>query len=200
MVLPSRSWRARMVCVCATCMDDGYDVHYTVAGRAQTVVGRLIVNCTGAWVNEVLQCIHPQPGRLDMELVLGTHILLPGRLEQGMYYLEIPQDQRAVFVMPWEGGILVGTTETPVSEPCDPVPPEADIEYLLVVYNHYFHAALCRDQVLSVFAGLRVLPAGGERVFSRSRAPRAGSDDATSSLKRAVFGNARLAGGFWPVY
>jgi len=105
---------------------------------------------------------------LTVELVQGTHILVAGEIREGVYYVEAPRDRRAVFVMPWQGGTLVGTTETPYrGDPAAVRPLPAEIEYLQETLLHYFprHGAVVRDS----FAGLRVLPRGDGALFHRSR-------------------------------
>jgi glycerol-3-phosphate dehydrogenase len=156
----------------ANCSDDSCEVQYHHAGETCRVAAKLLINCAGPWVNEILDCIHPRPTKRNMELVLGTHIIVPGKLHQGMYYLEAPQDKRAVFVMPWQDNTLIGTTESPATEPHNPIPPDADIEYLITVHNHYFSRQLIRSQILDAFAGLRVLPVSqhdNSNIFSRPR-------------------------------
>ena len=81
---------------------------YGVSGTPSFV----LVNAAGAWVNELLQHVQPAPAQLDVDMVQGTHIVMPGRLQQGLYYLEAPEDRRAIFAMPWQGNIMVGTTES----------------------------------------------------------------------------------------
>lgn len=153
----------------ATCTDDGCEVQYRREGQTHTVHCKLLINCAGPWVNEVLNRIRPYPTQRDIDLVLGTHVVVPGKLEHGMYYLEAPQDQRAVFVMPWKDNTLIGTTERHIKEPHNPSPPENDITYLLDVHNHYFQRQLIRSSVLDAFAGIRVLPACNGGVFFRPR-------------------------------
>jgi len=82
------------------------------AGQEE-ITTAVLVNAAGPWVNQVLKHVTPYSIPLDIELVQGTHIIVPGTLKQGLYYLEAPQDQRAVFVMPWKDKIMIGTTETP---------------------------------------------------------------------------------------
>jgi len=131
---------------------------------------KLLVNATGPWANPTLAKIEPTPSPLAVELVQGTHILVPGTPARGIYYLEAPDDRRAVFVMPWQGHTLIGTTETPYQgDPAKAVPLEAEIEYLLRTWNHYFEPALQRASVIDCFAGLRVLPASDNNPFNRSR-------------------------------
>src|ERR1035441_9047448 len=108
----------------------------------------------------------------DVDLVQGTHIVLPFAVSAGIYYVESPTDGRAVFVMPWQGATLVGTTETPyVGDPDQvrPLPEEED--YLLAVAAHYFPAVrgMTRQHIVQRFAGLRVLPAASKMAFHRSR-------------------------------
>lgn len=154
----------------ADCSDDIYQLQYQQHGHIHTVKGRVLINATGPWANEVLTHINPPPSPLPMQLVLGTHILVPGTLRQGMYYLEAPQDQRAVFVMPWGMQTLIGTTETPFDGSPDHIDvPETDIEYLLDVYNHYFEHQLTRTDIVDAYAGLRVLPTSPDSAFSRPR-------------------------------
>ena len=155
--------------ISASCTSTGCEVRYQQQQLEHKVSGKLLINCAGPWVNNVLQKIHPQLTQIDIDLIAGTHIVVPGNPTRGMYYLEAPQDQRAVFVMPWKNNTLIGTTETTAITPHDPQPPESDIEYLLAVHNHYFTRSLQRHDVLEAFSGLRVLPADNGKVFSRPR-------------------------------
>ncbi len=130
---------------------------------------RVLVNAAGPWANRVLATITPAQRPQPVELVQGTHIRVPGRLQR-VYYLEAPQDGRAVFVMPWRDAVLIGTTETPYQgDPAAVRPLEREIDYLLAVHNQYFEQRLTRDDVQDAFAGLRVLPAGDGHAFSRPR-------------------------------
>ncbi len=154
----------------ADCTAEICQLQYRQHSETHTVSGRLLINATGPWANEVLQHISPSPVPLSMQQVLGSHILVPRTLQQGMYYLEAPQDQRAVFIMPWGEQTLIGTTETPFNGSPDHIDvPETDIDYLLAVYNHYFEHRLTRADVINAFAGLRVLPSSPGRAFSRPR-------------------------------
>lgn len=125
-----------------------------------------IVNATGPWVNELLQRCTPAPPIRSISWVKGSHIILPTMNLPGIFYLEAPRDGRAVFVMPWQGKTLVGTTEIEVDEP-RAAPSHVEIEYLLETARHYFPQLPA--QVLDSFAGVRVLPAGSGRPFSRAR-------------------------------
>ena len=153
------------------CHDRGASVHYRMDQQTWQCECRTVVNAAGPWVNEVLKNVTPVPPRINIDLVQGTHIVIPRALTQGIYYVEAPQDRRAVFVMPWRGKTLVGTTETVYQgDPSQVSPLNGEIDYLWETYAHYFPRD--RDMPRSdfeAFAGLRVLPAKGGTPFGRSR-------------------------------
>ena len=149
--------------------DGGLTVSYRHPGGDSRITTRYLVNAAGPWVNEVAGRCHPAGKTLDIDLVQGAHIELPGELQRGVYYLESPSDRRAVFAMPWHGHVLVGTTETMYTgDPALCSPQAQEIEYLLAVYNHYF-GARNRDDIIAAWAGLRVLPRSPGQPFHRSR-------------------------------
>ncbi len=149
------------------------NVSYVKDSQSITVTARVLVNAAGSWVNHVLQRVKQPSGAamalFNMELVAGTHIVVPGQISHP-YYLEAPQDGRAVFVVPWKHNIMVGTTERHYQgDPADVSPTAAEIDYLLEIYNHYFNRELTSEDMIDVFAGLRVLPGGDENASSKSR-------------------------------
>ncbi len=152
-----------------TLADSGSRISYVNNGERCDAVAKIIVNAAGAWANQILEKMKPQPEILPVDLVQGTHIILPGSVKHP-YYLEAPQDRRAVFVLPWKNNILVGTTERDYEgDPADVCPRAAGIRYLLDVYNHYFSRQFIHDEVVRAFAGLRVLPGDDGKAFAKSR-------------------------------
>ncbi len=152
--------------------EDGVTVSYSAGGAALACRARVLVNAAGPWAMQAARAIEPAILIPDVDLVQGTHIVIPHPLTAGIYYVESPTDGRAVFVMPWGGATLVGTTETPYrGDPDDVQPLPAEEEYLLAVVRHYFPAlsGLTRDNISARFAGLRVLPAATQAAFDRSR-------------------------------
>jgi glycerol-3-phosphate dehydrogenase len=147
-------------------------VRYVHEGNQHEVEARVLVNAAGPWACEAARRIAPAVPVPAVELVQGSHIVVSGQASQGIYYVESPRDGRAIFVMPWHGNTLVGTTETRFHGNPDQVRPlAAERHYLVSVLRHYFaqHAALDARQVIDAFAGLRVLPRGTSHAFHRSR-------------------------------
>lgn len=148
---------------------DACQVDFRQAGQAHSVTCRVLFNCAGPWAAQVLQAVSPRQMLPDIELVQGSHLLLPPLLQQ-YFYLEAPQDRRAVFVLPWQGQLLVGTTETlhqgaPGEARCS----QQEQQYLLETLQHYFPALKIDVTQARSMAGLRVLPKTDQRAFNRSR-------------------------------
>ncbi len=147
---------------------DGWSVRYALGAQDQACRAVTLVNAAGPWVNDVLRRVTPAPAALAVELVQGAHLVMAGQLRRGIYYVEAPSDHRAVFVMPWPQGILVGTTETHVDgDPARVEPLPQEIDYLRATVRHYFPHLAIRE--LGRFAGLRVLPRQAGRAFHRPR-------------------------------
>ena len=101
------------------------------------------------------------------ELIQGTHLIMNAAVKQA-YYLEAPQDQRAVFLMPWKGQSLLGTTEQLYQgDPSKVSPLKHEKEYLIEVLNHYFPTL--DHSVTGDMAGCRVLTTTEKNPFNRSR-------------------------------
>jgi len=168
------------------------NVSYVKNSQSITVTARVLVNAAGSWVNHVLQRVKQPSGvamaLFNMELVAGTHIVVPGQISHP-YYLEAPQDGRAVFVVPWKSNIMVGTTERHYQgDPADVGPTAAEIDYLLEIYNHYFNRELSSADLIDVFAGLRVLPGGDENASSKSRETHFHENDPAQPRVVSIYG------------
>lgn len=144
-------------------------VEYETPGDVKTASCRVIINCAGPWATNVLEKIHPKRPLPAVELVQGSHLLLPPIVKQ-YFYLEAPQDKRAVFVLPWKNKLLVGTTEKPFTEaPENSHCTDVEKNYLLATLQHYFPALVINPNEIDSFAGLRVLPSSDKSAFSRPR-------------------------------
>lgn len=165
----------------------GCEILYRDNSREKTCHARVLVNAGGPWVNSVIERIHPMPAPVAIDLVQGTHLILDSSLEMGCYYLEAPQDRRAVFLLPWGRQSMLGTTESRYrGEPRDVTPQQQEIDYLLEVMQHYFPGR--SRHVDDLFAGLRVLPASDNIAFTRTRETRLPIDDSTHPRVLSIVG------------
>jgi glycerol-3-phosphate dehydrogenase len=158
-------------CTGATLERDAVRVRYEMDGAERECRARVFVNAAGPWAESLARRIEPALAIPPLELVQGTHLLLDGPPQAGVYYLENPADGRVVFAIPWREQLLLGTTEVRFhGDPASVAPGAQEVEYLLAVLRRYFpgRAAGALATPRGAFAGLRVLPAGG-RAFDRSR-------------------------------
>jgi glycerol-3-phosphate dehydrogenase len=171
----------------ATCTTDGYRVRVAADGVEREHATSALVNAAGPWIELVRQRIAPLPRGREVELVGGTHVEIEGAIEHGIYYTEAPRDGRAVFVMPWKGHTLVGTTETPYTgDPRDVRASPDEIAYLCETLARYFPKHSTR--VLDAWAGLRVLPRGDTSAFARTRETALVVDDERAPRVVGVYG------------
>lgn len=147
---------------------DDFVVHILEGQDEHICRARTLVNAAGPWAGTVLERITPRPAAVSVDLVQGAHIIVGNETRHGIYYLEAPQDGRAVFVMPWQEHTLVGTTETRFDgDPSAVSARPEEITYLQETLWRYFPGH--RGKLLGSFAGLRVLPHGSGPAFQRSR-------------------------------
>ncbi|RVU34380.1 glycerol-3-phosphate dehydrogenase/oxidase [Rheinheimera riviphila] len=126
-----------------------------------------LINVAGPWSNQLLEQ-SGLPVQQSLDLVRGSHLLLPPVGRYG-HMLEVPGETRIVFVLPYQGLTLLGTTEVrqTLAEPiaCS----AAERVYLLDLYNHYFKTPRINTDILREFAGVRPLLGGSDQASTASR-------------------------------
>lgn len=152
----------------AVLKNNRYEVEFEQDAQRHKLITTCLVNAAGPWVSSVQEAITPVVKPPSVELIQGAHLVLEHAAPRGVYYVESPQDRRAVFIMPWFGKTLIGTTETRVSgDPAQIQPTPHEVEYLLAIMRFYFPHS--RDEIASTFAGARVLPVSDKHAFRRPR-------------------------------
>lgn len=112
-----------------------------------------LINVSGPWALDLLQRSGLSASH-SLDLVRGSHLVLDGSPNQA-YLLEAQNERRIVFVLPWKGRTLVGTTEVRQSISDLIICSTAEVNYLLDVYRHYFPES--DSTVVETFAGIRPL-------------------------------------------
>jgi glycerol-3-phosphate dehydrogenase len=138
---------------------EGVVVHDLESGERFEVRGRVIVNATGVFADAVRRMDNPNAASLIVPSQ-GVHLVLPRRFLPGEAALLIPRtdDGRVLFVIPWHGQVLLGTTDEASPQPeLEPLPTEAEIAYLLAHVGRYLKPNPTRSDIRAVFAGLRPL-------------------------------------------
>jgi glycerol-3-phosphate dehydrogenase len=135
-----------------------------------------VVNVAGPWAEQLARASQIRT-RHTLDLVRGSHLVLRGHLDAGVV-IQVPGEQRICFALPYDGQILLGTTEIR-QKIGDPIVCSAEEQhYLLDVYNAAFTDTRSRADVVTSFAGLRPLlrsssdPSRASREYAIERAGR----------------------------
>ncbi len=129
------------------------------SGRDYRIKGRVVVNATGVFADRLLQMDDPGAKKI-ISPSQGVHLILEKEFLPGEDAVMAPrtEDGRVLFAVPWHGKVIVGTTDTPVSEVgLEPRALEEEIEFILKNAAVYLTKDPRRADVKSVFAGLRPL-------------------------------------------
>jgi len=94
----------------------------------------------------------------------GIHLVFDRSIMPGDTAIMVPHtsDGRVMFAIPWHNHVVVGTTDTPIENASlDPLPFEQEIEFILETASEYLATPPKREDVLSVFVGIRPLVKSG---------------------------------------
>src|SRR5680860_1693100 len=174
---------------------------YDASARPFEIAARVVVNATGPFADTVRQLDDPTTAEM-LKTSSGVHLVLPARFSPPDTGLLIPktEDGRVLFLLPWLGHTVVGTTDNPAELQAGPKPESEDVEYILRHVRQYFDLPVGNDDVLSAWSGLRPLveaePGNGD----------AGTGKSTARLSRdhtivtSESGLVTITGGKWTTY
>lgn len=186
------------------------------SGSEHIIHSRVVINATGVFVDEIMQMDDPSAPRM-VRPSQGIHVVLDQSFLQGDSAIMIPKtsDGRVLFAVPWHGKVVVGTTDTPLrldEKSLEPRALEHEIEFVLTTAAQYLKKDPGRDDVLSIFAGLRPLAAqesdhandGGSK--QKSSIEQADGEQSTKEISRShklmvsLSGLITITGGKWTTY
>jgi glycerol-3-phosphate dehydrogenase len=136
-----------------------------IGGGEFELAARNVVNATGVWADRL------RPDELYGEAEVprirpsrGTHITVSLDSLPVTAGAIVPAGAgRSIFVLPWLGRTLIGTTDNDYEGALDHIPPsEEDIEYLLDATNAFFGTTLAGSDLTGAYAGVRPLIATGD--------------------------------------
>ncbi len=172
----------------------GGEVLDRLTGARHAFAARVVVNAAGPYCDAVRRLDDPSSPPL-LTVSSGVHVVLPARFSAPETGLLVPktEDGRVLFVLPWQGRTLAGTTDNPAPLEDDPRPREEDVEYVLRHVREYCELPVERGDVLAAWSGLRPLVEDGE-------------DGGTARLSRdhvvvtSPSGLVTVTGGKWTTY
>ncbi|MES2934438.1 MAG: glycerol-3-phosphate dehydrogenase/oxidase, partial [Pseudomonadota bacterium] len=129
------------------------------SGEQFSLRAKVVINATGVWVDAVRQMdnVGAKPMLSPSQ---GVHLVFDRAVLPSAQALLVPKtsDGRVLFMTPWHGRVIVGTTDTPRDDiPLEPRPFESEIDFILETANRYLTRPLTRADIKSSFVGLRPL-------------------------------------------
>jgi glycerol-3-phosphate dehydrogenase len=141
-----------------TAVDDGGEF----AIRARTVIA-----ATGVWSDDIIALLPDARPGLRVRASKGIHLVVPRSAITGDVGLIVRTASSVLFVIPWGGHWLIGTTDTDwMLDRRHPAASARDIDYLLSEVNKVLDRPLTTADIEGVYAGLRPLLSGEEESTS----------------------------------
>jgi len=136
----------------------GVTVYDKIADETRSYSAKSIVNATGPFVDTIRTLDVPASLPI-MQVSSGIHIVVEKKFLPTPMGLMIPEtsDGRVLFVLPYRGKCLIGTSDQPADLSEHPVASEQEIAYLLENVNRYFGIRVTQEDILASFSGLRPL-------------------------------------------
>jgi glycerol-3-phosphate dehydrogenase len=143
----------------------GAEVRDADSGETFTIAAGAVVNATGVWADRI------RPDELHDEAEVpvirpsrGTHVILPrARLPVNVGVISPAPGGRMIFVLPWLGQTLIGTTDNDYEGDIDHVrPADEDVAYLLEAVNAFFATDIAPEEIAGAYAGVRPLISTGD--------------------------------------
>jgi glycerol-3-phosphate dehydrogenase len=174
----------------------GVEVEERETSRRFGVRAACVVNATGVWVDDLRRL--DGPGAVGMVAPSqGAHLVVDRSFLPGSAALLVPKtaDGRVLFAVPWEGSVILGTTDTPRPDhPLEPRPLEQEVEFILREAGRLLARPPTRADVRSAWAGLRPLV----------KPPRGAGETKRISREHVVVVSPRglvtVTGGKWTTY
>jgi glycerol-3-phosphate dehydrogenase len=144
----------------------GAELHDLVGGSVLPVRAKCIVSAAGVWSDGLRRLVG---GNAKIRPLRGSHLLFPAEklpAEEALAFTH-PDDGRAVFIIPWEGAVIVGTTDLDHREDlgAEPSITRAEVDYLMRAVASQFPALeLGADEALSSWSGVRPVISSGKAV------------------------------------
>jgi glycerol-3-phosphate dehydrogenase len=137
----------------------GVKVRDELSGDEYAIRSRVVIAAAGVWTDEILHMVDPDaPDRVQQSR--GVHLVVRGDAIRSTTAIIARTPASVLFLLPWGGDWIVGTTDTPreVDESlANPVATEEEIAYLLGQANRWLARPLRREDVIATYAGYRPL-------------------------------------------
>lgn len=138
---------------------DGAAVSDEITGQIFLAKAKVVINATGAFCDSVRKFSNKNAENI-IAPSQGIHLVFNKKFLPTENALMIPKtnDERVLFAIPWHDHAVFGTTDTPIEKPeLEPQALENEIEFILETAKSYLENPPTRQDILSIFVGIRPL-------------------------------------------
>ena len=174
----------------------GIQITDCIDGSKKTIKAKVVVNATGVFSDQIIRMDQPEAKPM-IRPSQGVHLVIDKSFLQGDHAIMVPHttDGRVLFAVPWNGQVVVGTTDTPIDDALEePIPMEEEIDFILENASAYMTKKPHRKDVKSVFVGLRPLAATNNNKESTKEVSR------HHKIIVSTSGLVSVLGGKWTTY
>ena len=174
----------------------GIQITDCIDGSKKTIKAKVVVNATGVFSDQIIRMDQPEAKPM-IRHSQGVHLVIDKSFLQGDHAIMVPHttDGRVLFAVPWNGQVVVGTTDTPIDDALEePIPMEEEIDFILENASAYMTKKPHRKDVKSVFVGLRPLAATNNNKESTKEVSR------HHKIIVSTSGLVSVLGGKWTTY
>ncbi len=168
----------------------------SASGKKFNLFAGLVINATGVFADNIIR-MDDKGSKPYIRPSQGVHIVLDRSFLESNSAIMIPRtdDGRVLFAIPWYDKVVVGTTDTPLdSIDLEPLALDEEISFILHTAGKYLMKPPLREDILSVFAGLRPLAANHGKPLATKEISR------RHKIIYSPSGLLTITGGKWTTY
>ena len=147
----------------------GVVVNDSVNNNTFSVLGENVINATGVFSKSIMNM-----DSIKLESVIrpsqGVHLVIDKSFLKGSFGILVPKtsDGRVLFAIPWLDHVIIGTTDSIVDKPSfNPLATQNEINFILENIKNYLEVYPNKNDIKSVFVGLRPLVASNSNSKSK---------------------------------
>lgn len=131
----------------------------TMSGETYTIAAKHVVNAAGVWAERV-ESLGTREPQVQVLPAKGIHLVVDAAkvgVTNDAVVLPETEDGRLIFIVPWQGRAVIGTTDTPGGDIERPRADADEIAYVLRTTSASIKGHLTESDIISTYAGYRPL-------------------------------------------
>ena len=147
----------------------GVIAHDSVNNSNFSINSDNVINATGVFSRSIME-LDSNKLKTVIRPSQGVHLVVDKCFLNGNFGILVPKtsDGRVLFAVPWQDHVIIGTTDTVVDNPSfNPESTKEEIDFILENVKNYLELYPKRDNIKSVFVGLRPLVANNSNSKSK---------------------------------